>query len=233
MSSGFFGFYAHAGVLTVLEEEHLLPTRMSGSSAGALVGGAWAAGVSSADLAATILDLRRESFWDPGFGPGLLAGNLFRALLHALLPVKTFEECRVPLAVSLFDLVSRRVEVARTGALAPALQASCSVPLLFHPVWIDRRPYVDGGVADRPGLAGMPAEPRVLFHHLASRSPWRRRGGRSMQIPTRANMKTLVLDALPRVGPFRLEEGPRAFDAARRRARAALSSPMDSDVIRG
>ena len=47
MSSGFFGFFAHTGVVTVLEDEGLLPSRVSGSSAGALVGGAWAAGVRS------------------------------------------------------------------------------------------------------------------------------------------------------------------------------------------
>src|SRR4051794_5541513 len=43
MSSGFFAFFAHTGFLTVLEDEGLLPTRVSGSSAGALVAGAWAA----------------------------------------------------------------------------------------------------------------------------------------------------------------------------------------------
>lgn len=233
MSSGFFGFFAHTGVLTVLEEEGLLPSRVSGSSAGALVGGGWASGVSAAKLADTVLGLRRQSFWDPRIGPGLLHGQLFRAMLDGLLPVKTFEDCRVPLAVSVYDVLSRRVTVLTGGELAPALQASCSVPFMFHPVWIDRRPYVDGGVGDRPGLAGMPAAERVLFHHLASRSPWRRRGSPSMEIPARPNMKTLVLDALPRVGPFRLPEGERAFEAARRRTRNVLSQPMVGEVIRG
>ena len=31
MSSGFFGFFAHAGMLTVLEDEGFLPSRLSGS----------------------------------------------------------------------------------------------------------------------------------------------------------------------------------------------------------
>ena len=35
MSSGFFGFFAHAGVLRALDEASLRPTRLSGSSAGA------------------------------------------------------------------------------------------------------------------------------------------------------------------------------------------------------
>jgi NTE family protein len=226
MSSGFFGFFAHTGLMTVLEDEGLSPTRVSGSSAGALVGGAWAAGLAARPLADTLFALRRESFWDPRIGPGLLRGALFRALLDDLLPVRTFAECRVPFAVSVYDLLARRIRVLESGALAPALQASCSVPFLFQPVWIDGRPHVDGGVADRPGLAGMPDGERVLFHHLASRSPWRRRGSPSMDIPMRANMTTVVIEDLPRVGPFRLEQGVRAFEAARAGMRRALREPV-------
>jgi NTE family protein len=231
MSSGFFGFFAHAGVMTVLEEAKLLPARISGSSAGALVGGAWAAGVPTEELRTTLFALRRKSFWDPRPGPGLLRGALFRALLDELLPVKTFAECRVPVAVSVFDVLARRVHVIDHGLLAPALQASCSVPFLFHPVWMGR-PYVDGGVSDRPGLAGMPPRERVLFHHLVSRSPWRRKGSPSMEIPTRANMTTLVIDELPRVGPFRLHEGQRAFAVAEARTRLALEREMAGSVVR-
>jgi NTE family protein len=225
MSSGFFGFFAHTGFLSVLEEEGITPSRISGSSAGALVGGAWASGLPAAKLRDAIFALRRESFWDPGVGPGLLRGKLFRQLLDALLPVSTFAACRVPVAISVFDVVTRRTRVLDDGLLAPAIHASCAVPVLFHPVWIEGRPYVDGGVADRPGLAGVPCGERVLFHHLASRSPWRRRGSPSLEIPRRQNLTSVVLDDLPRVGPFRLEAGLRAFDAARWGMQRALGAP--------
>jgi NTE family protein len=227
MSSGFFGFFAHTGFLSVLEDEGLAPSRVSGSSAGALVGGAWASGLPALALKDTLFALRRESFWDPRVGPGLLRGELFRRLLDALLPVSTFAACRVPLAVSVFDLVTRRTRVLEDGLLAPAIQASCSVPFLFHPVWIAGRPYVDGGVADRPGLMGVPHGDRVLFHHLASRSPWRRRGSPSLELPRRQNLASVVLDDLPRVGPFKLDVGRRAFEAARVGMKRALASPVD------
>src|SRR5215831_14799966 len=70
LSSGFFGFFAHAGVMSVLEEEGLLPGRVCGSSAGALVGGLWAAGVAARRICDELLALRREHFWDvrPGLG---------------------------------------------------------------------------------------------------------------------------------------------------------------------
>jgi NTE family protein len=196
------------------------------------VTGAWAAGLDASKLAAELVTLRREDFWDPRVGLGLLRGSLFRARLDALLPSSTFEGCRIPASVSVYDVVARRVRTLETGDLAPALHASCAVPLMFHPVWIQGRPYFDGGVTDRPGLAGMPqAEPRVLFHHLASRSPWRRPGSPSMDVPSRPGMTALVLADLPRVGPFRLEQGRRAFDAARRAMQTALNRPLEGPTL--
>jgi NTE family protein len=231
MSSGFFGFFAHAGVMTALEDAGLSPARLSGSSAGALVAGLWASGLSAERIGEELLILERAHFWDPGLGAGLLRGRLFDARLDRLLGVKTFAGCRAPLALSVFDVLARATRVVTAGDLAPAIRASCAVPGLFHPVWLGGRPMLDGGIADRPGLAGMPAGERVLFHHLASRSPWRRKNGASMDLPRRAGLVALVLGELPRVGPFRLHEGARAFDIARRRARAALDEPASASGI--
>jgi NTE family protein len=231
LSSGFFGFFAHTGLLTVLEDEDLLPARLSGSSAGALVAGIWASGVPCSRLRDELTALRREHFWDPAPGLGLLRGRLFRARLDSILGAPTFAACRVPLAVSVFDVLSRTTRVVATGDLAPALQASCSVPFLFHPVWSGGRPLLDGGIADRPGVLGLPPGQRALHHHLASRSPWRRKGGASMEIPAREGLLALVLGDLPRVGPFRLEQGPRAFEVARRATREALEKRVEGPVV--
>lgn len=227
MSSGFFGFFAHCGVMTVLEDEGLIPLRLAGSSAGALVTGAWAAGLDAPDLARELMKLERSHFWDPYPGLGLLRGRLFRERLESILPRAAFEECRAPVAVSVFDLGARATRVLRTGAIAPAIQASCAVPLMFHPVRHEGALLYDGGVLDRPGLAGMPEGERVLFHHLASKSPWRA----SLEVPRRSGMTTLIIEGLPRSGPFKLDEGRRAFEAARKAARAALERPHE-EVVR-
>lgn len=232
MSSGFFGFFAHAGMLSALEEAGFAPARVTGSSAGALVGGLWAAGLSARAIGAELLRLRREDFWDPAPGFGLLRGRLFRERLDALLPVRSFEGCRVPLAVSVFDVLSRATRVLASGPLSPAIQASCTFPLLFQPTWLERRPLLDGGIADRPGLLGMPRGERVLFHHLAARSPWRRSGDAAIAVPARSGLVALVIEGLPRVGPFRLPEGARAFEAARAAARRALDRQVEGEVVR-
>ncbi|MCC6749971.1 MAG: patatin-like phospholipase family protein [Deltaproteobacteria bacterium] len=232
LSAGFFAFYAHAGMLSVLEEEGLLPRRLSGASAGALVAGLWAAGMDSRALRDELLRLRREDFWDPALGPGLLRGRLFRARLEALLPVLTFEQCRARLAVSAFDLLSRRTRVLSAGALAPALCASCALPGLFRPVWVEGRPFLDGGVADRPGLAGMPTGSRVLYHLITSRSPWRRKGSAALSVPELDGAITLALTGLARVNPFRLDRGAAAFEQARSGTLRALDQPLEGRAVR-
>jgi NTE family protein len=210
----------------VLEEEGLLPARVVGSSAGALTGGLWAAGVPAHRIRDELLALRREHFWDPGPGLGLLRGALFRARLEAILPVVTFEECTLPLALSAFDLRARRTAVLASGALAPAIHASCAAPILFQPVWIGGRRYLDGGVLDRHGLAGLGAGERVLYHHLTSRSPWRRRNSPALRIPDLPELRALAFDGIPRCGPFRLERGREAMERAAEGTRAALDEAV-------
>ena len=226
MSSGFFGFFAHAGLVSVLEEEGLVPTRIAGSSAGALVGGLWAAGVPAVRIRDELLGLRREHFWDPRPGLGLLRGGRFRGLLERLLPVETFGGCRVPLALSVWDVLARRTVVLCDGPLAPAIHASCAFPVLLQPVSIDGRLYADGGIANRPGMAGVADSEHVLYHHLAARSPWRRRTSPALAMPDRPRMQSIALGDLPRLGPFRLGRGPEAMERAAVGAREALSRPI-------
>jgi len=226
LSSGFFGFFAHAGVVSVLEEEGIRPARIVGSSAGALIGGLWAAGVPAGRIREELLALRREDFWDLGAGLGLLRGRMFRTLLERVLPVATFESCPVPLALSVYDLLARRTDVLHRGGLAAAIHASCALPVLFHPVRLEGRLYADGGIADRPGLVGVGPDERVLHHHLTARSPWRRRNSPALKPPERPGLQCIALPPLPRVGPFRLERGRAAMELAAAGARDALARPV-------
>ena len=94
LSAGFFGFFAHCGVLRGLELAGLEPTALAGSSAGALAGGFWAAGMGAATMERELTGLRRADFWDPWPGLGLLRGRKLERRLRDLLPVEHFEEVR-------------------------------------------------------------------------------------------------------------------------------------------
>jgi NTE family protein len=125
--------------------------------------------------------------------------------------------------LSVHDVVARKAFAPTRGDLATVIHASCAVPGMFHPVWLRGRPCVDGGVSDRHGLVGVAPGERVFYHHLASRSPWRRPGSAGLRVPARSNLQALVVPELPRVHPFALQRGPEAFDRAYRATRAALA----------
>jgi NTE family protein len=130
--------------------------------------------------------------------------------------------------ISAFDISARRTDVLHDADLADAIRASCAVPALFHPVWIGKRAYWDGGILDRPGLAGVGEGERVLFHHIASKSPWRTK----LHVPVRPGMVTLVVENLPRSGPFKLDAGRRALVLAREATNRALDARIENGVVR-
>ena len=67
LAPGFFCFYAEMGVLHAFEEQSCLrPTHVSGSSAGALVGGFLAAGMKPREMRAPVFEMKREDIWDMG-----------------------------------------------------------------------------------------------------------------------------------------------------------------------
>ncbi len=230
MSSGFFGFFAHAGVLAALEDERLLPGSVGGSSAGALIAALWASGRSAVELRDALGRLRRSDFWDPRPGLGLLRGKKFRSKVESLLVARRFEACRVPCFAVVHDVFAGRPVAVQEGEIAPAIVASCAVPGLFHPVRRGARLYVDGGVSDRPGLVGAEPGARILHHHLVSRSPWRGSEDPALVPPVREGLICLAIDGLPRLGPFRLERGMQAYEHAKARTHEALARPWSSLV---
>lgn len=241
LSSGFFGFFAHAGVVQALEEAALAPALVGGSSAGALVAGLWGAGVPASEIRDRLFALKRADFWDPdplfGIGGerglGLLRGDRFERLLQEaleLVGVHRFADCRTPVRVVAFDVGTRRTVTLREGLLVPAIRASCSVPGMFQPAVIERRRLLDGGIADRAGIAAASRDARVLYHHLPTHSPWRRFTPSLNRVPARPRLHVLHDPALPRLSPFHLHRGPRAFDLARQMALRALAAPADEAV---
>lgn len=214
MSSGFFGFFAHFGVVKALSENGITPVRFTGSSAGALVGACVAAACNHQELESRLLSLTKADFWDPSPGLGLLAGNHFRTMLGTLLPVTDLADAPSPIAISAWHGSSRRTRVLRSGDAVEAIYASCAVPGLFQPAKIRGERYWDGGIADRHGLASTWPGERVLYHHLQSRSPWRSQQSPALVAPRRPNLVTLTIDALPRSGPNKLNQGYLALEHA-------------------
>lgn len=143
---------AHAGVLKVLEREGIPICAIAGSSIGAMVGGAYAAGVSVERIEREWLDTDlpkvMRSFLPTFPRAGLSSGSELRKYLRALLGDARIEELSIPFAAVACDIDTGEAVVLRRGLLADAMRASASIPGIFHPVRWEGHLLVDGGLVE-------------------------------------------------------------------------------------
>lgn len=154
LSGGAARGIAHVGVLRALEENAIPIDAIAGASAGALIGGAYAAGLSIAQLEAMARKFRWRHISRFSFSRlGLQSNAPMEKFLRDSLPVTRFEELRIPFAALATDLQTGTAVVFRDqGDLTIAIRASNCLPAFYVPVR-DRegRLLVDGGlVANLP-----------------------------------------------------------------------------------
>jgi NTE family protein len=220
LSSGFFGFFAHRGMYLALEEAGLRPARVTGSSAGAIIAAAISHGLTARELEAVLRELRRENFWDPAFGFGFLKGDRLEALLREILQHKSPQ---IPLGVSTFNIFKRKTEAFSEGDIPRIVRASCAVPLMFHPVRIDKHFYWDGGIYDKAAIVSAQENENVLAHFLPSRG-MHKLNERALLTALQARYKVISPRGLPEVGPYKLKDGLLATERAYEFASRALAS---------
>ncbi len=155
LGSGAARGIAHVGVLNVLRDEGLAVHSVAGTSIGAVVGGAYAAGSLTAYVEAL-----RELNWRQMVGfmnPTVARGGFFSAdrltdFLRTLVGQQRIEDLGVDgsgptfLAVAT-DATSGEEVWLREGDLADAVRASFAIPGMFTPKRIGDRWFVDGAVA--------------------------------------------------------------------------------------
>jgi len=158
---------AHIPVLETLDELGQRPSRIAGSSIGAVVGALYASGMSGQQIRALVLEsftleespslseliVEDAARWadlidlDLGNG-GLLSSDGAIAFLLESLEAQTFEELEIPLQVVAGDLWSREAVILSSGDLGSAVRASMALPGVFQPVQRDGRTLVDGGTVN-------------------------------------------------------------------------------------
>jgi len=183
-SSGFFGFFAHAGFLSALRDVGIAPSGYSGASSGAILAAMAAGNLSDSIIKEILFGLSKSDFWDPDPLPallrsllnlmkgytGYLRGDGFARLLEKI-PMRQFEECPTPLVITATNLTQRKEDVFIRGNLIKAIQASGAVPMLFKPVEINGSLYVDGGVVNKApvqALADLIQPDKIIVHFVPS-----------------------------------------------------------------
>jgi NTE family protein len=169
LGGGFARGLAHIGVLKVFEEERIPIDFIAGTSVGSVIGASYASGLSAQELGeiAALVRFKDFSRWTISRF-GLFSNDRMLPFLHKVLRCKTFEELRIPLAVTATDIRTGEALVFTSGDLAGPVRASCAYPGMFQPVDIGGRLLVDGLLAH-----AVPATPlremgadRVVSVHL-------------------------------------------------------------------
>lgn len=172
LGGGFARGIAHIGVFKVLEEEKIPISYVAGTSVGALIGAAYCSGLSVPELEDVARRVRFKTFarWTLS-RHGFATNQRMIGFLNSILKVKSFEELRIPLAVTATDLSTGEGVVFHSGPLVDPVRASCAYPGMFLPVNLRGRWLVDGmlahAVPTRP-LLDMGAK-RVVAVHLKGR----------------------------------------------------------------
>jgi NTE family protein len=153
------------GMLRALEEHAIAPDLILGTSIGALNGVLLAADPGRAidRLTALWLDLEQGNPFEAPLREQVaniartwthLHGNeRLRRMLINTLPVRTFEELRIPFACVAASIERASAQWFSRGPLLPALLATSAVPGLLPPVAIGDEHFIDGGLVDSIPIA--------------------------------------------------------------------------------
>lgn len=155
LSGGGIRGISHLGVLKALSEIGIVPTKISGTSAGAIVGAMYCQGYQPEEILKIIVETNFFKFIRPAISwNGILKMESIGELYKVYLPHNDFAKLKTPLAVAATDIQKGKVVYFDEGELIKPLMASSSIPGMFAPIIIENRILVDGGV-----LNNLPVEP--------------------------------------------------------------------------
>jgi len=149
LSGGAARGIAHVGVLRALEENNIRIDAIAGASAGALIGGSYASGLSIDELAKMARAFRWRHTARLSFSRlGLQTNARMEKFLREHLPVTRFEDLKIRFAALAMDLHQGTAVVFRDeGDLPFAIRASTCIPAVYTPVRDSQgRWLVDGGL---------------------------------------------------------------------------------------
>ncbi|MCX8060294.1 MAG: patatin-like phospholipase family protein [Aquificaceae bacterium] len=155
LSGGAVRGVAHIGVIKALEELGLQVAKVSGVSAGALVGAFYCDGYTPQEM----LKVVKSRDWLRYLKPvvprlGLISLEGAEKYLRKMLSAENFEELPKKLTVGAEDIKSGSTLFFDRGYLLLPLLGSCALPGIFEPIKYKHYLLVDGGITNN-----LPVEP--------------------------------------------------------------------------
>jgi len=143
---------AHIGVLQVLEENGIKPDVVAGTSMGAVVGGAYAAGISLEQLERVALSIKKENMKQ--LLPrqlslkGMVSNEGVKRFLEQFLDAKKIEELPLKFGCVATDIYTGEEIRLTKGPIVEAILASAAIPSFFPVVEHKGRFLADGGLVN-------------------------------------------------------------------------------------
>lgn len=143
--------FAYIGAIEELQSRGYEITSVSGTSAGALVGGIFAAGGMQAfkEWLYGLDPVKVMALMDFSFSKNyLVKGDKVIKAIKERVPDICIEDLPIPFTAVATDLYTGEEVVFRDGPLFDAIRASISIPSMFRPVKWKGRTLVDGGMVN-------------------------------------------------------------------------------------
>lgn len=139
------------GVLEVLEREEIRIDAISGTSGGAFIGALYASGkVGLKEMERMAKAIKWRDVLMPKFSKrGLISSEKIYRFVRDIIGDITFDDLEIQFAITATNLRDGERIVLTKGSVARAVQASCSLPVVFTPTEIDGRMLVDGGASSQ------------------------------------------------------------------------------------
>ena len=150
LGSGSARGWAHVGVIRALERAGIRPDLVCGTSIGALVGAAYAAGeLERFEQWLLGLGLRDVlSFLDVRMSGGMIKGERLMEFFRLNFIDRPIEDLPIPFAAVATELDTGAEVWLREGSTVAALRASIALPALFAPAVHEGRLLVDGALVN-------------------------------------------------------------------------------------
>lgn len=185
LSGGTAKSVTHVGVIKALVEAGIPISYVAGTSGGSIVGAMYASGMPISTMEAVATNMRWRKLVSIRLTRlGFISSQRIEDFVVETIGDIRFEDLTVPCGVVATNLITGEKMVFRTGSIARAVRASCSIPQIYLPVEIEGEYYVDGGLSQY-----LPVETAqemgaefVLASHLAPIDPSYRRPQNILQL---------------------------------------------------
>lgn len=149
LGGGAFHGMAHLGVIKVLEDAGIPIDFIAGASVGSMVGCMYADNPHADSLLPLVSSTKASKVFDFSLfrsSVGFVSGKKYQKFIRQNCHTENIEDLKIPFVAMVTDLVNGKSIPLSSGPVAPSVNASSAIPMVFEPVKMYGLTLVDGGI---------------------------------------------------------------------------------------